>query len=177
MHTTTKFALATLLLFSVTLQAKTYAVVDGSKITDDDINIIMLQMNAKPGTTYKTLPKEDKKIVLDQAISRQLLIQYAKKTGTAKTKEYKKMLENLKDDLALELWQREQFKKVKVSNDEAKKIYDENKKKFVDKKTKKQLSFDKVKTTIIQQVRLAKYQQLIQAEIVKLKQTSKIEFK
>ena len=176
MTTFLKIVLIGVLAFALNANAKTYATVNGKKITDEDVNVVLMQLNAKKGTTYKSLPKKDKKMVLDQAVATKLLLNNAVKSGITKSKEYTEALSRLKDDLAFRLWSEKEFKKVKVTNDEAKAFYKENKKKIVDPKTKKVLKYDKVKLDIIQNLRMMKFRQNLGAEAMKLKNNAKITY-
>lgn len=109
------------------LFATVYADVDGTKITDEDLAVIL---RAMPGASFDQLPEDMQKKVLDQAIDRVLLTNYAKKEGVEKSKEYKEGLEKLKDDLALEIWMKQKFDSTQVPNSELKSFYDKNKEKF-----------------------------------------------
>lgn len=109
------------------LSAAVYANVNGQDITDEDLAVIL---RAMPGATYGALPKDVQKKVLDQAIDRILLTDTAKKSGVESNSLYKEQLTKLKDDLALEVWMKEQFDATKVSESEIKKFYDDNKDKF-----------------------------------------------
>lgn len=109
------------------LSATVYAEVNGQKITDEDIGVLM---RAMPGTKFGALPQDAQKKVLDQAIDRVLLTGYAEKSGIEKTKDYKEGLDKLKQDLALEVWMQKQLKDTKVPESEVKKFYEDNKDKF-----------------------------------------------
>jgi len=115
------------LIGACSLSAAVYAEVNGQSITDEDLAVIM---RAMPGASYTQLPKDAQKKVLDQAIDRVLLTDYAKKSGIEKSKDYTEGLKKLKDDLALEIWMKEQFDATKVPESEIKKFYEENKDKF-----------------------------------------------
>jgi len=115
------------LIGACSLSAAVYAEVNGQSITDEDLAVIM---RAMPGASYTQLPKDTQKKVLDQAIDRVLLTDYAKKSGIEKSKDYTEGLKKLKDDLALEIWMKEQFDATKVPESEIKKFYEENKDKF-----------------------------------------------
>ena len=176
MNTFLKIALIGFVALAVSANAKTYATVNGTHITDEDINLVLMQLNAKPGTTYKSLPKKDQKMVIEQAVATKLLVDNAVKSGVTKTKEYKDALARVKDDLAFKLWSEKEFKKVKVTEDEAKAFYKENKKNIKDPKTKKTLTYKKVKLDIIQNLRMMKFRQNLGAEAMKLKNNAKISY-
>ncbi len=120
-------SLATLAL-GVSLNAAVYATVNGSEVTDKDVANLM---RAMPGQNFATLKSEQQKRVLDQAIERKLLAKEAMKSGIEKDAEYIKTLNSIKGDLALEIWMKRVFEKVKVSQKDAKAYFDKNKDKFV----------------------------------------------
>ncbi|MDY4426441.1 MAG: SurA N-terminal domain-containing protein, partial [Helicobacter sp.] len=95
--------------------AETFAKVNGDEITEKDIAALM---RAMPGVSFAQLPQEAKDQVVNQAIERKLLIAQAKKEGIEKSKEFKNALESVKEDLALEVWMRQEMEKVKVSSSE-----------------------------------------------------------
>lgn len=109
------------------LYATVYAEVNGKKITDEEIAVIL---RAMPGKRFDQLPADMQKKVLDQAIDRVLLTSYAKKEGVQKSEEYKEGLVKLKDDLALEVWMKQKFDATQVPNSELKSFYNKNKDKF-----------------------------------------------
>jgi parvulin-like peptidyl-prolyl isomerase len=97
-------------------------------VTASDIAMVI----RNPRINFDALPAQTKQKILDQAIDSKLLSQKAIKSGVENTKAYKDALKNLKTDLALETWMKEQYKKAKVSDKEAKDFYDKNSDKFVE---------------------------------------------
>lgn len=120
-------SLATAVL-GMSLNAAVYATVDGMEVTDKDVTSLL---RAMPGAKYEQLQPEQQKKVIDQAIERKLLAKEAFKEGIEKDAEFKKTLASLKSDLALEIWMKKVFDKVKVSEKEVKAYFDKNKDKFV----------------------------------------------
>ncbi len=114
--------------------AETFAKVNGSTITEKDIAALM---RAMPGVSFAQLPQDAKDQIINQAIERKLLIAQAKKEGVEKSKEFQNALENVKEDLMLEVWMRQEMEKVKVSNSEIEKFYNDNKTRFVQPETAK----------------------------------------
>ena len=126
-----KIVLGSIIAFALTqgfALAQTYAKVNGEAVTERDIGALM---RAMPGVSFEQLPQEAKQQVISQAIDRKLLIEQAKKDKVEKTKEYKEAIESVGDDIALEIWMRQEMNKVKVSDGEMKKFYNDNKDKFV----------------------------------------------
>jgi len=131
---------ATLLLTSVLAQAQTLVTVNGVSITQAEVDTAL--MNATQGR-FNEVPAEKqvefKKQVLQQLIAKELVYSDAKKTGVLKSKEFKaeyvKVQENVKKELAIQLWQKQQLDAVKISNKELKSYYDKNKEEFNEKES------------------------------------------
>ncbi len=106
--------------------ADVLATVNGKAITKKEVNSIL----KSAGIDYDKLSPEQQKMVVDQAIERELLKEHAVKSGVENTQEFKKALEKIKQDLALEVWMKQQFDSIKISDKEAKAFYDKNIDKF-----------------------------------------------
>ena len=120
-----KSILLALMLSVAGAQAATvYATVNGEKITDEDIESLLKQMPNAP--EFDKLSPEIQKKVIKQMVDRKLLIQNALKEGIEKNAEYKKALEKLKENLALEVWMQEAMQKITVTDKEAQDFYKEN---------------------------------------------------
>ena len=121
-----------LLTTSTILSAQTLVTVNGAKITKSDVDTIL--MSATQGR-FNQLPPEKqvkfRKEVLQQLVAKALIYDDAKKIGILKSKEfkaeYKKVQERVKKEVAIQVWQQEQFKNVKISKRALKKYYNENK--------------------------------------------------
>ena len=139
MKKTTKL-LGALLLTSTLAQAQTLVTVNGVSISQNQVDTAL--MNATQGRLDQ-IPTdkqaEFRKQVLQQLIAKELVYGDAKKIGVLKTKEfsdeYKKVQENVKKELAIQLWQKQQLDAVKVSNKELKSYYDTNKEEFNEKES------------------------------------------
>lgn len=135
----TKIA-TTLLLMSTLVSATTLITVNGTKITQEDVDSAL--MNATQGR-FNQVPAEKqaefRKQVLEQLVAKELVFGDAKKTGVLKTKDFKdefvKVQDRVKKELAIQVWQKQQLDKVKVSNKELKNYYDKNKEEFNEKET------------------------------------------
>ncbi len=108
------------------MASEVLATVNGKPITKQEVNSIL----KAAGVTYEQLNPELKQKVVDQAIERELLKEYAAKSGVEKSKEFKETLKKIKQDLALEVWMKKQFDSIKVSDKEAKEFYNKNIDKF-----------------------------------------------
>lgn len=122
------------LIVSVSLNATVLATVDGEEITDQDIATLL---RAMPGAEFKTLQPEQQKQVLEQAIERKLLSKEAIRSGVEKDKEFKKTLDAIKSDLALEIWMKNIFEEIAVSKEDAKAYFEKNADKFMQPETVK----------------------------------------
>ncbi len=115
-------------LLGMSLQAASYATVNGEEVTDQDIAVIMRAMQ---GAQFKDLPADAKQKIIDQAIERKLLISEALKSGVEKDKDYQEALKRAKGDLALEVWMGKIFNSIKVDAKEVKDYYDKNSEQFM----------------------------------------------
>ncbi len=114
-------------LLAVSAIAKDYATVNGDPISDTDIKAILA---VAPGVKYETLPKEQKKRVVEQAVEKRLLSQKAIKEGIQNDPLYKSTLEKMKKELALEIWMKKEFESQKIDDKDVKAFYDKNKNMF-----------------------------------------------
>lgn len=130
-----KKIISVLFVVSSVLSAQTLITVNETKITKSDVESIL--MNATQGRLNQL--SEEKKIsfqkeVLQQLIAKVLIYDDAKKTGVLKSAEFKteyeKVLERVKKEVAIQIWQKAQFDKVTVSDKELKKYYDTNRGEF-----------------------------------------------
>ncbi len=108
--------------------ADVLATVNGHKITKQEVQEVMGAIGAR--ASYDALPENVRKKVLDQVIEQQLLQEKALKSGIEKSKEYKEALAKLKNKLALDIWMKKELESVKVTDAEAKKVYEEHKNAF-----------------------------------------------
>jgi len=139
MKNATKIVSALLLTSSIAL-AQTLVTVNGSSISNEDVDAAL--MNATQGR-FNQVPAEKQKIfreqVLKQLIGRELAYDDAKKSGILKSSEfkteYKKVQENIKKDLAIQVWQKKQLDKIKVTTKEEKDYYKKNKEEFSQKES------------------------------------------
>jgi len=139
MKATSKFLSAFLLTGSL-LSAQVLVSVNGAKISTQDVNSAL--MEATQGR-FNQVPadkqEEFRKQVLQQLIAKELVYGDAVKTGILKSKEfkneYKKVQARVKKELAIQVWQKQQLDKVKVSLKELKKYYDKNQDEFNEKES------------------------------------------
>ena len=130
--------LATILfsLVCVSLQAKTYATVDGVAITDKDMEILKQSI---PNFNYNKLSEQEKEMLINELINRQLILKAAKQEKLDTSKEYTDTINSIKDNLLIDLWTKKQANSTQVPtmNDaQLRKIYQENEGEFIDQEGK-----------------------------------------
>jgi parvulin-like peptidyl-prolyl isomerase len=139
MKIATKIVSALLLTSSIAL-AQTLVTVNGSAISQKDVDTAL--MNATQGR-FNQVPADKQALfreqVLKQLIGRELAYGDATKTGVLKSsefkKEFQKVQENIKKELAIQVWQKQQLDKIKISTSEEKAYYNKNKEEFNQKES------------------------------------------
>ena len=132
--------LATLMFSATIVGAQTLVTVNGADITQNDVDTELMQ--ATQGR-FNEVPAdkqiEFRKQVLQQLIAKELVYSDAKKTGVLNSKEfkdeYKNILEIAKKNVAIQVWQKQQLDKIKVSDKEMKDYYGKNKEEFNEKES------------------------------------------
>jgi parvulin-like peptidyl-prolyl isomerase len=131
---------ASILVVCSIANAKTLVTVNGTAITQNDVDTAL--MNATQGRFNQVPPEKQaqfRKQVLEQLIAKELAYGDAKKTGVLKSKEFKaeyeKVIQRVKKELAVQVWQKKELDKVKVSSKELKDYYNKNKEEFIEKET------------------------------------------
>ena len=117
---------ASLVLASALSAAEIYATVDGENITKQDIEMIVQD----PRVDLNKIPAEARTQVIDQAINKKLLAKKALKDGIEKDPQYAEAMSKIKEDLAFQVWQKNEVDKLKFSDAEKKDFYEKNKDKF-----------------------------------------------
>lgn len=139
MKLVTKVA-TSLTILSTLAMANTLVTVNGKAITQQEVDSELMQatqgrFNQVPADKQQQLRNQ----VLEQLVVKELIFDDAKKTGVMKSKEFKdeynKVLDRVKKELSIQVWQKKELDKVKVSNKEVKKYYDSNKEEFNEKES------------------------------------------
>ena len=132
---TSKKIISAILLTTSILSAQTLVTVNGTEISQSDVDSAL--MNATQGRFNQVPPEkqvEFRRQVLEQLVAKELIYSDAKKIGVLKSKdfkaEYEKVQEKVKKEIAVQIWQKKQLAKVKVSQKESKKYYNDNKGEF-----------------------------------------------
>ena len=132
--------LSVLLLTSSMASAKTLATVNGKAITQADVNTELMsatqgRVNQIPAARLAMFKKQ----VLQQLISKEIIFDNAKKSGILNSpeykKEYKKLLSRMKEELAIQVWQKKLADSIKISNKELRDYYNKNKDEFKEKES------------------------------------------
>lgn len=151
----------------------TLATVNGKAITINDANAFMAK--ATPGMSFDKLDPKTKRQIVDQLINQSLVKDQVIKSGIQNTPQFKLAYAALKDDLAVDMWMKQQMSKISVSEKEAKSFYDTNGDKM--KQGDKKLSFDQVKREIIQFLKMEKFKEQMTKTTESLRAGSKVEVK
>ena len=104
------------------------ATVNGKNITKQDAQLFVRA--TAPGTNFAQLTAEQKKMITDRLVERELFTEAAAKEGIEKTPEYKENILKLQNELLVSLWMKAQMDNAIVSDSEAKEFYETNKDKF-----------------------------------------------
>ncbi|MBN2768023.1 MAG: peptidyl-prolyl cis-trans isomerase [Campylobacterales bacterium] len=86
-----------------------------------------------PNTSFDTLTLEQKKMIRNRLIERELFLQTAKKAKIDETKKFQENLKKIKEELMVQTWIESQLDKIIISDSEAREFYNNNKEKFVTK--------------------------------------------
>jgi peptidyl-prolyl cis-trans isomerase C len=163
-----------ILTASIALAASTtLATVNGNAITTTDASAFMSK--AIPGMTFDKLDPKMKRQVVDQLVNQQLIKDQVAKSGIQNTPQFKLAYEALRDDLAVDMWMKQQMAKITVSDQEAKTFYDNNKEKM--KQNNKIVPYDKAKFEITQFIKMEKFKAQMTKTTESLRAASKVEVK
>lgn len=168
------WVLASLLSSTILLAAPaTLATVNGKAITTSDANAFMAK--AIPGMSFEKLDPKMKSQVVEQLVNQTLIKNQVIKSGIQSTPAFKAKYAALKDDLAVDMWMKQQMNKITVTDKEAKAFYDANGDKM--KQGDKKLPYDKVKKEIIQFLKLEKFKAHMDKTTDALRAAANVEIK
>lgn len=134
---TVKTVAATLILTCTIASAQTLVTVNGTPITQSDVdNALMQATQGRFNQVPADKQAEFRRQVLEQLVAKELIYDDAKKNGILESKEYKAeyniVIENVKKEIAIQVWQQNEIAKINVSDKELKTYYDKNKEEFVE---------------------------------------------
>jgi peptidyl-prolyl cis-trans isomerase C len=151
----------------------TLATVDGHAITKNDANAFMAK--AIPGMTFDKLDAKMKRQVVDQLINQSLIKKQVLKSGIQNTPAFKTHYAAIKDDLAVDMWMKQQMNKISVTDKETKAFYDANGDKM--KQGDKKVPYEQVKKEITQFLKLEKFKAQMDKTTDSLRSSAKVEIK
>ncbi|MCX6072844.1 MAG: hypothetical protein NTY39_00790 [Campylobacterales bacterium] len=164
--------LATAVTFALAAPV-TLAIVGGQAITSNDASAFMSK--AIPGMTFDKLDPKMKRQIVDQLINQTLIKEEVVKSGIQNTPQFKLAYAALRDDLAVDMWMKQQMGKITVSDKETKAFYDANKAKM--QQNGKTVPYDKAKLEIMQFVKMEKFKAQMTKTTESLRASSKVEVK
>lgn len=153
--------------------AATLATVNGQPITTADATTFMTK--AIPGMSFDKLDPKMKRQVVDQLVNQYLIKAQVQKSGIQNTPQFKIAYAALRDDLAVDMWMKQQMGKISVSAAETKAFYDANKDKM--KQNGKLVPYEKAKFEITQFIKMEKFKATMTKTTETLRATSKVEVK
>ena len=116
--------ITTLAIGTVTLSATdSYGSVNGDKITKEDVALVLQDPNIK----FTALPKPAQKQILEQIINKKLLAKQAINDGIKNDPIFKSTMKKMENDLAFQIWQKNEIGKIKISESQQKDFYAKNK--------------------------------------------------
>ncbi|SFV69965.1 Foldase protein PrsA precursor [hydrothermal vent metagenome] len=118
----------TLFLSQSLIASEVVATVNGSDITQKDVNDFVV--SSIPGASFSALTYEQQKGVINQMINRKLFLEDAKKMNIASRPEFIKELEKEKENLMLDFWMKDKVEEIAISDRDAKIYYRDNIQKF-----------------------------------------------
>jgi len=151
----------------------TLATVNGKTITKNDANTFMTK--AIPGMSFDKLDPKMKRQVVDQLINQMLVKDQVLKSGLQNTPAFKTQYAAIKDDLAVDMWMKQQMNKISVTDKETKAFYDANGDKM--KQGDKKVPYEQVKKEITQFLKLEKFKANMNKTTDTLRSSAKIEIK
>ncbi|MDD4855530.1 MAG: hypothetical protein PHQ22_06600 [Sulfuricurvum sp.] len=151
----------------------TLAIVNGQPITSVDASAFMSK--AIPGMTFDKLDPKMKRQVVDQLINQHLIKGEVAKSGIQNTPQFKISYAALRDDLAVDMWMKQQMGNISVSENETKTFYDANKEKM--KQNGKTVPYEKAKFEITQFIKMEKFKAQMTKTTESLRASSKVEVK
>ncbi|MDD5716987.1 MAG: hypothetical protein PHW64_04215 [Sulfuricurvum sp.] len=168
-------AFASLLLTSsfVFAAPATLATINGKAITTNDANAFMAK--AIPGMSFEKLDPKMKRQVVDQLINQALIKNQVIQSGIQNSAQFKAQYAAIKDDLAVDMWMKQQMAKISVTDKEAKAFYEANGDKM--KQGDKKLPYDQVKNEIMQFLKVEKFKAQMNKTTESLRSSAKVEVK
>ena len=125
--------LALSIIASSALASDILVTVNGKSITKQDAQAFVTAQ--APQANFADLKPEEKKMITDRLVEKQLFTELAAKEGIDKKPEFKRNMDKIKDELLVNMWMKEQMDNAVVSDSESKEFYEKNAAQFMDKAT------------------------------------------
>jgi hypothetical protein len=151
----------------------TLATVNGKAITTNDANTFLSK--AAPGMSFEKLDAKMKQQVVEQLVNQTLIKDQVLKSGIQSTPAFKAKYAAIKDDLAVDMWMKQQMSKITVTDKETKAFYDANGDKM--KQGDKKLTYEQVKKEITQFIKVEKFKAHMNKTTESLRSAAKVEVK
>jgi len=103
--------------------------VNGKNITKQDAEAFVSA--TAPNAHFDQLAPQQQEMVKRTLVEKVLFADLAKKEGIDKSPEFKRNMQKIADELAVNMWMKKQMDSAVVSDSEAKAFYDKNKEKFM----------------------------------------------
>ena len=151
----------------------TLATVNGNAITTNDANAFLAK--AIPGMSFDKLDPKMKRQVVEQLVNQALIKNQVIKSGLQNTPAFKAQYAAMKDDLAVDMWIKQQMNKITVTDKETKDFYDANSDKM--KQGDKKVPYEQAKKEISQYIKVEKFKALMNKTTESLRTAAKVEIK
>lgn len=116
------------MMFTCLTASDILATVDGKNITKQDAEQFVRTVSQ--GGDYNQLAPEQKEMITERLVERELFAKAADRDGIENSQEFKESLEKLKQELKVSIWMKTIMENAIVSESEAKDFYEKNKDKF-----------------------------------------------
>lgn len=170
MKTKILISVLTLLLANSIVNAKTLAVVNGEDLTEADVKPMLKMFH--DAKSYSDLNENEKKMILDQTLEKKLIIQKAKKEKIQDNPKFKSVMEDFQNRLLVEFWMKQKLDTIKVSDKEIKEFFEKNRANYP-----KEGKLEAFKNQITEDIKMKKFQVLIDEKLSNMKKEAKIEYK
>ena len=121
------------LIASSALASDILVTVNGKNITKQDAQTFVTSQ--APQANFEDLKPEEKKMITDRLVEKELFTELARKEGIDKKPEFQRNMDKIKDELLVNMWMKEQMDNAVVSDSEAKEFYTKNANNFMQKAT------------------------------------------
>jgi len=115
------------------MENKVLAIVNGSEITEKDVNRSLLRFPQETQEHYKT--EEGKKQFLDQVVNFELIYNYALDSGMENDPDYIEQMRLIEKDILIQIGVKNIMADINITEEEIQKYYDDNNEMFKSEET------------------------------------------